>query len=321
LQVWGGVRTYRTDYTNQLLIATQDFTENCQDPRASIFTTINLLLKGLDEFVAVFLFYDGPIPPTGLFDKFLVGIPYIVDQLQTQTYTELVCILLYGLPGVLSNSFSLRPMQTLVVFMAIATCFAYGRLPTKNYKLTLTSQGATIPSLAGTNGTDLVIANWDNFFSYVTTQKSLLSLLQVDFVWNLIYQPMPTMIPAASARINPAGNLLGVSPSSGDHMWMACTIAWKLPLGDSNAHQMAVDIINGVSTYVQEAYPGVEASKYQPGHVAPPGYHFVFMNDAMADQPVLQGYGDVTYQRLKYIQKKYDSMGVFPQRTNGFKLT
>jgi hypothetical protein len=24
---------------------------------------------------------------------------------------------------------------------------------------------------------------------------------------------------------------------------------------------------------------------------------------------------------LKYIQKKYDSMGVFPQRTNGFKLT
>jgi hypothetical protein len=68
----------------------QDFTENCHDPHASIFTTINLLLKGLDEFVAIFFFYNGPIPPTGLFDKFLVGIPYIVDQLQTQTYTELV---------------------------------------------------------------------------------------------------------------------------------------------------------------------------------------------------------------------------------------
>jgi hypothetical protein len=127
LQVWGGVRTYRTDYTSQLLSATQDFTENCQDPRASMITTINLLLKGLDEFVAVFLFYDGPRPPTGIFDKFLVGIPYIVDQLQTQTYTELVCILLYGLPGNLSNSFSLLPMQTLVVFTAIAICFAYGR--------------------------------------------------------------------------------------------------------------------------------------------------------------------------------------------------
>ena len=188
-------------------------------------------------------------------------------------------------------------------------------------KLMLTSQGATIPSLSGTNGTDLVIANWDNFFSYVTTQKSLLSLLEVDFVWDLIYQPMPTMIPEASARINPAGNLLGLSPSSGDHMWMACTIAWKLPLGDSNAHQMAVDIINGISTYVQEAYPDVEASKYQPGYVAPPGYDLIFMNDAMADQPVLQGYGDATYQRLKYIQKEYDPMGVFPQRTNGFKFT
>lgn len=84
---------------------------------------------------------------------------------------------------------------------------------------------------------------------------------------------------------------------------------------------MAVDIINGISTYIQEAYPGVEASKYQPGYVAPPGYDLIFMNDAMADQPVLQGYGDATYQRLKYIQKEYDPMGVFPQRTNGFKFT
>lgn len=193
--------------------------------------------------------------------------------------------------------------------------------PLKVFKPMLTSQGATIPSLAGTHGTDLVNANWHNFFSYVTTQKSLLSLLEVDFVWNLIYQPMPTMIPAASARVNPGGNLLGLSPNSGDHMWMACTIAWKLPLGDSSAHQMAVDIINGISTYVQEAYPGVEASKYQSGYVAPPGYDLIFMNDAMADQPVLQGYGDATYQRLKHIQKEYDPMGVFAQRTNGFKFT
>jgi hypothetical protein len=57
-----------------------------------MFTTINLLLKGISEFVAVFLFYDGESPPSGLFDKFLVGIPYITDQLKTQTYTQLVCI-------------------------------------------------------------------------------------------------------------------------------------------------------------------------------------------------------------------------------------
>jgi hypothetical protein len=155
----------------------------------------------------------------------------------------------------------------------------------------------------------------------VTTQKSLISLLDLDFIWNLIYQPMPTLIPAASARVNPSGNLLGLSSNSGDHMWMACTVAWKLSLGDAEATQMAIDIMNKVSTYVQDVYPGVGASKYQPGYAAPPGYDLIFMNDAMADQPVLQGYGDATYQRLKTIQKEYDQRGIFPQRTNGFKFT
>jgi hypothetical protein len=129
------------------------------------------------------------------------------------------------------------------------------------------------------------------------------------------------MIPAASARINPSGNLLGLSPNAGDHMWMGCTVAWKTSLGDSDAHNDAVNIMNQISTYAQNAYPGVSASKYQAGHFAPEGYNMIFMNDAMADQSVLGGYGDATYQRLKNIQRAYDRMGMFPQRTNGFKLT
>ena len=46
-----------------------------------------------------------------------------------------------------------------------------------------------------------------------------------------------------------------------------------------------------------------------------------FMNDAMFDQNVLQWYGNETYQRLKDIQKAYDPIGFFPDRTRGFKLT
>lgn len=132
---------------------------------------------------------------------------------------------------------------------------------------------------------------------------------------------MPSMIKAASARINPAGNLLGLSPNAGDHMWMACTVGWLTDLGDSDARSYAIDIINGISSYVRDTYPGVEANNYQAGHYDPEGYDFIFMNDAMADQLVLQGYGDATYQRLKTIQRAYDRMGVFTQRTNGFKLT
>ena len=104
-------------------------------------------------------------------------------------------------------------------------------------------------------------------------------------------------------------------------MWMACSVAWKLSLDDSDASTMGVDIIDNIASYTRETYPGVEASHFKAGYSAPAGYDLIFMNDAMAGQPVLQSYGDATYQRLKSVQKEYDQMGVFPQRTNGFKLT
>jgi len=71
------------------LSATQDFIENNEDPRAAMFATFEFLLKGLDEFAAVFLFYDGESPPNGLFDDFL-NIPNTSNQLQTQSYSSLV---------------------------------------------------------------------------------------------------------------------------------------------------------------------------------------------------------------------------------------
>ncbi len=205
--------------------------------------------------------------------------------------------------------------------MAFAISFEYDAPNCNACQFMLIKQGATIPNLAGTNGTDLVNANFDNFVSYVEGQRSLVSLLQLDFIWILIYQPVPTLIPAASARTNPSGNLLGLSPDSGDHMWMACTIAWESSLGDSDASTMAVDIIDNIASYVQNTYPDVEASNYKAGYLAPLGYDLIFMNDAMADQPVLQNYGNDTYNRLKSVQKKYDQIGVFPRRTNGFKFT
>lgn len=84
---------------------------------------------------------------------------------------------------------------------------------------------------------------------------------------------------------------------------------------------MAVDIIDNVANYTRNTYPGIKASNYQAGCLEPPGYDLIFMNDAMADQPVLQSYGSDTYNRLKSVQKEYDQMGVFPQRTKGFKFT
>lgn len=178
-------------------------------------------------------------------------------------------------------------------------------------------RGATIPNLPSTNGTDLVNANYVNFVSYVLSQGLLKSLYQ--FV--LIYQPMPYAIPAASARANPLGNLLGLSTDYGDQMWMASTVSWLTSDGDNSGQSMITSIINNVASYVRTTYPGVKASNFQYGDLQAMFAPATFMNDAMYDQPVLQGYGSATYQRLKAVQKDYDPIGFFPGRTSGFKLT
>lgn len=130
-----------------------------------------------------------------------------------------------------------------------------------------------------------------------------------------------TSIPAASVNVNPLGNLLNLSTTYGDQMWMAATIAWLTPEGDAAGHSMITDIMSNVELYVKTTYPGVEASNFEPGanvqHEYAPAF---FMNDAMYDQQVLQGYGADTYQRLKTVQKEYDPIGFFPGRTGGFKL-
>lgn len=165
---------------------------------------------------------------------------------------------------------------------------------------------------------DLHIANYKNWATYVTEQ----GLLKATNFFTLIYQPMMISIPAASRIVNPSGNLLDLSTNYGDQMWMAATISWLAPAGDTTGHSMITDIINDVVSYTKATYPNVAPSNFVPGgdqqHIYVPA---VFMNDAMADQKVLQGYGDATYQRLKVIQKEYDPIGFFPGRTSGFKLT
>lgn len=163
-----------------------------------------------------------------------------------------------------------------------------------------------------------MIANYNNWVSYILSK----GLLKLSYIFTFIYQPMMISIPAASAANNPLGNLLNLSTTYGDQMWMAATIAWLTPDMDVTAHSMITDIIDNTASYVKTKYPGVQASNFEAGgdvgHEYAPA---IFMNDAMYDQQVLQGYGADTYQRLKVVQKEYDPIGFFPGRTGGFKLT
>ncbi|CZS99976.1 uncharacterized protein RCO7_01711 [Rhynchosporium graminicola] len=281
--IWGGARTYTRSVASQMISATQDFTEHFSDPAAAIIMSYQSLIASLDQFFVVFFFYNGPNPPPGVFDKFN-SIPSTSDTVRKQ------------------RSLPMPNAQ-------------FGSIYGFRYVL----RGSTIPNLPGHSGTDLITANFNNFVSY-TSSRGLAGLLQPAFIFNFIYQPIPVAIAAASARINPLGNLLSLSADNGDHMWMAISVSWLTKLGDADGNRLATEIMNNVVTYTKQRYAGVQGSNFIKG-VPGDGYRpSVFMNDAMADQKVLQGYGDETFERLKSVQRAYDPMGFFPSRTGGFKL-
>lgn len=104
-------------------------------------------------------------------------------------------------------------------------------------------------------------------------------------------------------------------------MWMAGTVAWLSSDQDASAHSMLTTIMNNTESYVKNTYPNFAPSNFPDGgdvdHVYKPAF---FMNDAMFDQQVLQGYGSRSYQRLQAVKKAYDPIGFFTNRTGGFKL-
>ncbi|EIW78113.1 FAD-binding domain-containing protein [Coniophora puteana RWD-64-598 SS2] len=86
-QVWGGLITFTENVLDQVNQATADFQGNNTDPKATLITTYNFLLG--EPGVSQILFYDGPSPPTGLFDEFL-AIPYLTKDISTRSFLSLV---------------------------------------------------------------------------------------------------------------------------------------------------------------------------------------------------------------------------------------
>jgi hypothetical protein len=91
---WGGVRTYSGYETDKLLKAFHDFTANPVDPKAAIILTFEKL--GNTVLNALFMFYDGPKAPKGVFKQF-EDIPIFLDLTYTQSYADLVCPFLIAL--------------------------------------------------------------------------------------------------------------------------------------------------------------------------------------------------------------------------------
>ncbi len=92
-QVWGGRYLFASNAANDAAMhrAIRDFTEHYPDPRAGLIAVCNTAAFGLLKVWLLFLFYDGPKPPHGVFENFTGGAftPW-VDTTGTKSYDALL---------------------------------------------------------------------------------------------------------------------------------------------------------------------------------------------------------------------------------------
>ncbi|KAJ5464448.1 FAD-linked oxidoreductase [Penicillium daleae] len=86
-KVWGGNYVFTADKTPQVLTALRNFADNYPDDKAAIILTSEHGL--VIDFWIMFLFYDGPEPPAGVFDEF-TAIDHTSTTKTWDTYYDLL---------------------------------------------------------------------------------------------------------------------------------------------------------------------------------------------------------------------------------------
>ncbi|KAJ4367700.1 hypothetical protein N0V83_007285 [Neocucurbitaria cava] len=91
--IWGGnlvfLRTPEKD--KKLLQAVRDWTEYNEDEKAAVIVTAERANVDVVDSWIIFLFYDGPSPPAGLFANFTDVNP-LLDTTRTRTYADLMAL-------------------------------------------------------------------------------------------------------------------------------------------------------------------------------------------------------------------------------------
>ncbi|KAF8182933.1 FAD-binding domain-containing protein [Pholiota molesta] len=87
--VWGG-SIYNLEVTMPAVkAATVAFQQTVTDPQASLIMTYNYVPSLEQIVVTQLMFYDGPVPPAGIFDAF-IAIPAIQSDVTTQSFLSFI---------------------------------------------------------------------------------------------------------------------------------------------------------------------------------------------------------------------------------------
>jgi hypothetical protein len=86
----GGLINVASLAYNDVINATAEFSATNTDPKAAAIIAFNTVVNSLVVSLAsIILFYDGPNPPAGIFDKFL-ALPFITKDVKTRSFLDLV---------------------------------------------------------------------------------------------------------------------------------------------------------------------------------------------------------------------------------------
>ncbi|KAH9024018.1 FAD-binding domain-containing protein [Lactarius deliciosus] len=92
-QVWGGIILYGPDQLGAIKHAIAQFTNKVTDPNAALesgfFYYLERFIRASQVIPAVTLFYNGPQPPSGIFDAFL-RVPNQQQDIHSRSYVDIV---------------------------------------------------------------------------------------------------------------------------------------------------------------------------------------------------------------------------------------
>ena len=230
--VWGGVRIYAADQHVALLAAVANFTANNNDPKAAIIPTFDFLGTAVDVPLSiVFFFYDDDFLSSGVFDSIL-GLPYLVDDLKSQSYLDLTTQTLAGNGDIEGLRFQIR--------------------------------ANTFPNMPVSTMSDFLTQSWTLMYSG-TTVSAIMDLVDVK-LFTMTVQPLSRLITASSADTNGA-NALGLNPASGDRVWLEYDLGWLNPLCDSNCPAFVENLADKMHNLHAANYSGIYPTHYQSGNL------------------------------------------------------
>ncbi|KAI0521889.1 FAD binding domain-containing protein [Xylaria bambusicola] len=90
--IWGGNLVFdaKSETSTKILAAVRDFTEHYDDDKAGIIVTAERTLATLVDIWVIFLYYNGPEPPKGVFDKFFAISDFKINTCKTQSIHSLL---------------------------------------------------------------------------------------------------------------------------------------------------------------------------------------------------------------------------------------